>query len=166
MYQTRNSRRLEPPDNSVPKVSPASFSHVYNGRVRRFIPLSIVTVLVVLAGLTTGLSISQSSASGTPVTMALSCSKNVGSKPTSYVLFCADANAMLSSLQWTAWGDATAYATGEAKWNDCTPTCVDGKWKQQSVTVWAWRIENGHYTRLSSSDPKLLSTITLSSYPG
>ncbi len=133
--------------------------------MRRLIPVSFVVALVVLAGLTTWLSIAQSSGSSTKVTMALSCSKNVGAKPTSYVLFCADANAMLSSLKWTAWGDATAYATGVAKWNDCTPTCVSGKWKQQPVTVWAWRIENGQYTRLSSNDPKLLSTITLSSYP-
>ena len=134
--------------------------------MRRFIPLSFVAALVILAGLTTGLSIAQSNASTTSVTMALSCSSKVGTKPTSYVLFCADANASLSSLTWTDWGDATAYATGVAKWNDCTPTCVDGKWKQQPVTVWAWRVENGQYTRLSSSDPKLLSTITLSSYPG
>jgi hypothetical protein len=97
--------------------------------------------------------------------MALSCSTKFGSEPTSYVLYCADANAMLSSLKWTAWGDATAYATGVAKWNDCTPTCAAGTWKQQPVTVWAWRIENGKYTRLSSDDPKLLSTITLTSYP-
>lgn len=97
--------------------------------------------------------------------MALSCSSKVRAEPTSYVLFCADANAMFSSLKWTDWGDATAFATGVAKWNDCTPTCVDGRWKQQPVTVWAWRIENGQYTRLSSDDPKLLSTITLSRYP-
>ena len=119
---------------------------------------------MILAGLTTGLSIAQSGASATPVTMALSCSKSVGAQPTSYVLYCADANAMVSSLTWTDWGDATAYATGVAKWNDCTPTCVDGHWKQEPVTVWAWRIVNAQYTRLSSSDPKLLSTITLSSY--
>ncbi|HUY15963.1 MAG TPA: hypothetical protein VMV11_00230 [Acidimicrobiales bacterium] len=132
----------------------------------RLIPLSIVSALIVLAGLTTGLSIAQSSASTNSVTMALSCSSKVGSEPTTYVLFCADANAMLSSLKWTDWGAATAYATGVAKWNDCTPTCAAGTWKHQPVTVWAWRNENGKYTRLSSSDPKLLSTITLSTYPG
>ena len=134
--------------------------------MRRYIPLSFVAALVVLAGLTTGLSIAQSSASTNSVTMALSCSSKVGARPTSFVLFCADANAMVSSLKWTDWGDATAYATGVAKWNDCTPTCVAGKWKQQSVTVWAWRLENNQYTRLSSSDPKLLSTITLSTSRG
>ncbi|MHB8378984.1 MAG: hypothetical protein ACYDB2_03570 [Acidimicrobiales bacterium] len=134
--------------------------------MRRFIPLSFVAALVVVAGLATGLSIAQSSASATSVTMALSCSSKVGSEPTSYVLFCADANAMLTSLTWTDWGAATAYATGIAKWNDCTPTCVAGTWKYRPVTVWAWRNESGQYTRLSSSDPKLLSTITLSTYPG
>jgi len=134
--------------------------------VRRFIPLSLVAALAILAGLATGLSIVQSDAATAKVTMVLSCSSKVGAKPSSYVLFCADDNATLTSLNWTDWGDATAYATGLAKWNDCTPTCVAGKWKHQSVTVWAWRVENGRYTRLSSSDPKLLSTITLSSYPG
>jgi hypothetical protein len=134
--------------------------------VRRYIPLSFVAALVILAGLTTGLSIAQSSASTNSVSMALSCSGKIGARPTSYVLFCADANALVTSLKWTDWGDTTAYATGVAKWNDCTPTCVAGKWKRQSVTVWAWRLENNRYTRLSSSDPKLLSTITLSTSRG
>jgi hypothetical protein len=133
--------------------------------VPRVIPLSFVAALVILAGLTTGLSVAQSNSSNS-VTMALSCSSTFGARPTSYVLYCADANALVTSLKWTDWGAATAYATGVAKWNDCTPNCAGGTWKQQAVTVWAWRLENNRYTRLSSSDPKLLSTKTLSSYPG
>ncbi len=98
--------------------------------------------------------------------MILSCSSKSGAKPTTYVLSCADANSEVTHLHWSDWGDVTAFAEGTAKWNDCTPSCAAGTWKSKSVTVWAWGLQHNHYTRLSSNDPSLLSTISLKAYPG
>jgi hypothetical protein len=51
---------------------------------------------------------------------------------------CADANTEFTNLHWIDWGAETAYATGEARWNDCTPTCVAGHWHSEPATFWAW----------------------------
>lgn len=125
----------------------------------------LVVALVILAGVTTAVSLSQSRASAGGVRMDFTCTNKVGEKPSTLVLSCADANSMLTALRWTDWGDATAYATGKVTWNDCTPTCVSGHWKNEPVTLWAWRVRDDRYTRLTSNDPRFLSTITLSSYP-
>ncbi|MDO5627098.1 MAG: hypothetical protein Q4G43_02145 [Mobilicoccus sp.] len=47
-------------------------------------------------------------------------------RPESYVLACADGSEILSQLQWRAWGEESATATGNLVTNDCVPTCADG----------------------------------------
>jgi hypothetical protein len=136
----------------------------YTCRVRRLIPFSLLAVLVVAAGLLTLLSYGQATAASS-ATMLLSCSSKYGAQPSTYVLSCADFNSKFTDLHWTSWGSTTAYATGEARWNDCTPNCASGHWKSETVTVWAWELKNGHYTRLGSSDPSLLTSETLTPYP-
>jgi hypothetical protein len=133
--------------------------------VRRLIPFTILAVLIVLSLVTLRLSYDQSGAHPHGVSITYSCSKKTGQRPTGYVLFCADANAEFTHLSWQDWGDATAYGTGIARWNNCTPNCAAGTWKSEPVTVWAWRIRDHLYTRLSSSDPKLMTTIVVKSYP-
>jgi hypothetical protein len=133
--------------------------------VRRLIPLFTLATLVVLSLITIRLSYDQSGTHGGGVEITLSCSSKVGEHPTGYVLFCADANADFTRLVWQDWGEATAYATGIARWNDCTPNCASGTWKSQPVTLWAWRIRDHLYTRLSSSDSRLMATIAVKSYP-
>jgi hypothetical protein len=133
--------------------------------VRRLLPFTIVAGLIVLSLVIIRLSYDQSGTHPNGVSIAYSCSKKMGEKPTHYGLFCADANAEFTNLTWQDWGEYTAYATGTARWNDCTPTCVAGTWKSEPVTVWAWRIRDHHYTRLASSDPKLLSSVVVQSYP-
>jgi hypothetical protein len=132
--------------------------------VRRLIPFSLLGLLIVAAGIFTGLSYSQATAKSS-ATMLLGCSHKYGATPSSYVLSCADFNSKFTDLHWTSWGSATAYATGEARWNDCTPNCASGHWKSETVTVWAWDLQNGHYTRLGSNDPALLTSEVLKSYP-
>jgi hypothetical protein len=110
-----------------------------------------VAALVILAGATTAVSLDQSRASTDRVRMDITCTKKMGVKPSSLVLSCADANSMLTAPRWTDWGDATAYATRQVTWNDCTPTCVSGHWKAEPVTLWAWRVRDDRYTRLTSS---------------
>jgi hypothetical protein len=132
--------------------------------VRRLIPFSLLAVLIVAAGLFTLLSYSQATAKSS-ATILLGCSSKFGAKPSAYVLSCADFNSKFTDLKWTSWGSTTAYATGEARWNDCTPNCAAGHWKSESVTVWAWDLKNDHYTRLGSSDSSLLTSEVLRPYP-
>lgn len=133
--------------------------------MRRIIPLLLVVALVILVGVTTAVSLLQSRESNSAIRMDITCTMKVRAQPASLILWCADANSMLTALRWSDWGDATAYATGKISWNDCTPACVSGHWKVRPVTVWAWRVRDGLYTRLTSDDPRLLSTVTLTSYP-
>jgi hypothetical protein len=133
--------------------------------VRRLIPFTILAVLVVASLVTLRLSYEQSSTHGSSVLIVTGCSTKVTARPTKYVITCADANTLLTSLHWTDWGEATAYATGQARYNDCTPTCVSGHWRDEPVTVWAWRIRDHRYTRLASSDPRVLGEITVRPYP-
>jgi hypothetical protein len=132
--------------------------------VRRLIPFSLLAVLVIAAGIFTGLSYHQATASSS-AKILLSCSDKYGVKPTTYVLSCADFNSKFTGLHWTSWGSTTAYATGQARWNDCTPNCASGHWKSESVTLWAWDLKNDRYTRLGSTDPSLLNSETLTPYP-
>ncbi|MGC1238360.1 MAG: hypothetical protein WA860_06185 [Acidimicrobiales bacterium] len=129
--------------------------------MRRLIPYSLLAVLVLWAGVFTLISYKQSTASGSSIQIPLTCTKGAGVKPTSFVISCADANSEFTDLHWTGWGDETAYATGVARWNDCTPTCVAGHWRSEPVTLWAWDPQNDVYTKLASSDPRLLGTAYL-----
>jgi len=133
--------------------------------VRRLIPFIILAVLVVASAVTLVLSYHETNARTASVRIDLSCSNKTGIQPSSYVITCADANTLLTKLTWSDWGQATAYATGDARWNNCTPDCVSGHWKSEPVTVWAWRVRDGLYTRLASSDPKVLTQLTVAPYP-
>jgi hypothetical protein len=134
--------------------------------VRRSIPLTLLGLLIVLAGATSVLAYHQSTSARAGITLVKTCSDQAVVRPAAMVLSCADANSELRGLTWTDWGDTTAYATGTIAWNDCTPDCAAGHWKSQPVTVWAWRIEDGRYTRISSDDATYLPTRTLAPYPG
>jgi hypothetical protein len=104
--------------------------------VRR-VPYLLLALLVVLTGAFAILSIVQSNSSGSSDSIFTPC-HGFSVKPSKYVISCADANSEFTDLHWFGWGDATAYATGEARWNDCQPTCVAGHWRSQAVTIWAW----------------------------
>jgi hypothetical protein len=132
--------------------------------VRRLIPYTLLAVLVIWAGVFTVISYKQSTASGSSIQMPLTCTKSAGVKPTHFVVSCADANSEFTDLHWTGWGDETAYATGVARWNDCTPTCVAGHWRSEPATLWAWDPHNGLYTKLASSDPQILESETISNF--
>jgi hypothetical protein len=122
--------------------------------MRRFVPYVLLVVLVLLAGLATAVSWTQSRERHHDVGIVSTCARHVTQEPRRLVVSCADANSVLASLRWTDWGDTTAYATGVARWNDCTPTCVAGHWKSEPIVAWAWRLRGHLYTRLASSDPR------------
>jgi len=110
--------------------------------VRRQIPYLLLTVLVVLAGAFMVISYNQSTASGSSVKLLSPCQPtDLTVKPSTYIVSCADANSEFTDLHWTGWGGETAYATGEARWNDCTPTCVAGHWRSEPATFWVWTLD-------------------------
>jgi hypothetical protein len=65
----------------------------------------------------------------------MTCAGKAVYEPSSYVIACADANSDLVDIHWTWWTstDATALATYSA--NDCTPTCVAGKFHSYPAAV-------------------------------
>ena len=56
-------------------------------------------------------------------------------RPASIVLACADANSALTRLHWRTFGGATARATGDFTYNDCTPSCVAGHTHSYPVAI-------------------------------
>jgi len=103
--------------------------------------------MIVLAAGATILSWNQAHESSVSI---FDCSTAASVAPKTFVLTCADANTELTALTWSGWGQTTANAKGTARWNNCTPNCVSGKWQSAAISVYAYRIENGHYTRLMS----------------
>ncbi len=136
----------------------------YNAEMRRSIPYLFLFVLTVLAGSFAVLSWNQAHESSVSI---FDCSTTSHIAPSNMVLTCADANTLVKNLTWSGWGEPTATATGIGSWNDCTPTCAGGKWKSASVTISAYRIRDGHYTRLSGTNKHLFGggPIEMASYP-
>jgi hypothetical protein len=114
------------------------------------------------------ISVAQSRSSGASDAVPLFCAKPAV-KPVTLVISCADANSEFTGLHWYGWGDATTYATGTARWNDCTPTCVAGTWRSNPVTIWAWDLQDkeGHtlYTKVHT-DSHLLTYASLRGFVG
>jgi hypothetical protein len=68
-------------------------------------------------------------------TRVLTCTGKLTSKPSSYVLSCADANAGWTGMTWSAWNSSSATGHGILRQNDCTPNCVSGKFINYRATV-------------------------------
>lgn len=56
-------------------------------------------------------------------------------RPPSIVIACADDNLSLTHLRWTSFGAATAHGSGDYYANNCTPSCVAGKFHSYPVNV-------------------------------
>lgn len=56
-------------------------------------------------------------------------------QPSSYILSCANAQTLLTSLRWSAWAPAEAIATGQFSQDDCDPDCADGAFANIPVQV-------------------------------
>jgi hypothetical protein len=70
----------------------------------------------------------------TPLVDATCFSPGVA-KPTKITLACADGNAVLEHLRWSAWGSQTAKGIGVMDQNDCTPDCAAGVFKTYPIKV-------------------------------
>lgn len=74
-------------------------------------------------------------------TVVVNCLLKPQTRPSSFILTCADANDVLAHLHWVSWGSAAAFATGTEQINDCTPYCAAGKFINYPVLVDLWRPE-------------------------
>lgn len=65
----------------------------------------------------------------------LTCTGKLASKPSTYTLSCADANAGWTGVTWSSWTASSASGHGILRQNDCTPNCVSGKFIDYRATV-------------------------------
>src|SRR5512133_1678119 len=72
-------------------------------------------------------------------TVILDCSGQRQTRPSSFVLTCADANDALSALHWVSWADGQAFGTGTEKVNACRPDCAAGKLVSYPALITLWR---------------------------
>jgi hypothetical protein len=56
-------------------------------------------------------------------------------RPGTIVLACADYNLELTKLEWSSFGQASAYASGQYYANDCTPSCAAGKFHSYPIKL-------------------------------
>jgi len=79
-------------------------------------------------------------------TVVINCLFKEQTRPSNFILTCADAGDVLAHLHWVSWGPTAAFATGIEQINDCTPNCAAGKFINYPVLVDLWRPEplRGH----------------------
>jgi hypothetical protein len=79
-------------------------------------------------------------------TVVVNCVFKQQTRPSNFILTCADAGDVLAHLHWVSWGPTAAFATGTEQINDCTPNCAAGKFINYPVLVDLWRPEplRGH----------------------
>jgi hypothetical protein len=74
-------------------------------------------------------------------TVVVDCSGQRETRPSSFVLTCADANDALTALNWVSWANNVAFGLGTEKVNTCTPDCADGKLVGYPALITLWRPE-------------------------
>jgi hypothetical protein len=74
-------------------------------------------------------------------TVVVNCAFKQQTRPSSFVLTCADAGDVLAHLHWVSWGSGAAFATGIEQINNCTPNCAAGKFINYPILVNLWRPE-------------------------
>jgi hypothetical protein len=59
-------------------------------------------------------------------------------RPKTFILTCADGNALLDTLSWSSWAPGLASAIGSLVLNDCTPYCAAGHFHSYPAVVVFW----------------------------
>jgi hypothetical protein len=79
-------------------------------------------------------------------TVVINCLVKSQTRPSNFILTCADAGDVLAQLHWASWGSGAAFATGIEQINNCKPNCAAGKFINYPVLVNLWRPEplRGH----------------------
>ena len=81
-----------------------------------------------------GVVASSGAGAATPVRV-LTCAGQVTTKPSTYLLSCADAGAGWDAMTWSAWNGSSATGHGILRQNNCTPDFVAGMFISYRSTV-------------------------------
>jgi hypothetical protein len=83
--------------------------------------------------------------SNVPVVVACGMKEQV--RPGAYILACADGNAYLTGLNWSAWRPYSAMASGSYWFNDCVPNCLSGHGHSFPALAVLWDVQPlpGHH---------------------
>jgi hypothetical protein len=68
-------------------------------------------------------------------TRVLTCNFKLTSKPSAYLLSCADANADWTGVTWSNWNASSATGHGTLQQNNCTPNCAAGQFLSYRASV-------------------------------
>jgi hypothetical protein len=96
---------------------------------------TLMGAALLLAPITAGGVVASSGAGASTSTRLLTCAGKVTSKPSTYVLSCADAGAGWNAVTWSVWNASSATGHGILRQNNCTPDCVAGKFISYRTTV-------------------------------
>jgi hypothetical protein len=72
------------------------------------------------------------------VPVVVVCFNKTQIRPGSYLLACGDGSAYLEHLNWADWESSSALASGTFLFNNCTPSCVDGRGIALPVLAVLW----------------------------
>ena len=93
------------------------------------------TVMIVLAGVAAVLASTALAQAAGSVSFPANC-RTERIRPRAIVVTCADANFRIGRIAWAAWTARGARGRGTAHVNDCTPSCVQGRFHSyRGVTV-------------------------------
>lgn len=85
------------------------------------------------------------------------CAGHPQTRPASFVLACADGNAVLTKITWSAWSASGARGTGQLTVNNCQPSCAGGKFVSTPTAIALSRPHAGagtpYFTHLATSAP-------------
>jgi len=111
-------------------------------------PAPALATILVVAGLLAGCASARSGATSPASDRAaqrgavvVDCIGQQQTRPSSFILTCADANDALSGLRWVNWAASQAFGTGTEVVNTCTPDCADGKLVSYPALIALWRPE-------------------------
>ena len=74
----------------------------------------------------------------TAAPVVVNCQQKTQVRPRSIILACADGNAYIGNLSWSAWGSSSALGSGTYAFNDCTPNCLSGHGHTFPALVVLW----------------------------
>jgi len=117
---------------------------------------AIATVAAGTAAAATGHPARDHSPNAASLPVMIDCAMKQQVKPSSYVLACADAGALIAKMQWAAWRGQAAFGSGTYNFRVCIPNCAEGKTVTFPILAALWRVKPlpGHrsvhyFTRLT-----------------
>lgn len=73
--------------------------------------------------------------------VVINCLMKPQVKPSTYILACADAGALIKKMQWATWGDQAGFGSGTYRFRVCIPNCAAGKTVTFPILAALWRVK-------------------------